>query len=148
MFGLAHVYVSVIVVVSIRIEGFSHCNDQVFASKVQAACVITSYSIHYTKLYDVRGRLDDDLVLVVVLQAERVVAVTPVITSYSIHYTKLYDIAAIQDHEALAVYFASAGRRGYPVPVNIGQVADFKNPNYYMIYAWQSGLGLPDREYS
>jgi putative endopeptidase len=60
---------------------------------------------------------------------------------------ELERIAAIQDHEALAVYFAAAGRRGYPVPVNIGQVADFKDPNYYMIYAWQSGLGLPDREY-
>jgi putative endopeptidase len=60
---------------------------------------------------------------------------------------ELERIAAIQDHEALAVYFASAGRRGYPVPVNIGQVADFKDPNSYMIYAWQSGLGLPDREY-
>ncbi len=60
---------------------------------------------------------------------------------------ELERIAAIEDHEALAVYFAAAGRRGYPVPVNIGQVADFKDPNYYMIYAWQSGLGLPDREY-
>jgi putative endopeptidase len=60
---------------------------------------------------------------------------------------ELEQIAAIEDHDALAEYFAAAGRRGYPVPVNIGQVADFKNPNYYMIYAWQSGLGLPDREY-
>ena len=60
---------------------------------------------------------------------------------------ELEQIAAIENHDALAVYFAAAGRRGYPVPVNIGQVADFKNPNYYMIYAWQSGLGLPDREY-
>jgi putative endopeptidase len=56
-------------------------------------------------------------------------------------------IAAIEDHDDLAVYFAAAGRRGYPVPVEIGQVADFKDPNYYMIYAWQNGLGLPDREY-
>ena len=60
---------------------------------------------------------------------------------------ELERIAAVTDHEELAVYFAAAGRRGYPVPVNIGQVADFKNPNYYMIYAWQTGLGLPDREY-
>ena len=60
---------------------------------------------------------------------------------------ELERITALTDHEQLAVYFATAGRRGYPVPVNIGQVADFKNPNYYMIYAWQSGLGLPDREY-
>jgi putative endopeptidase len=60
---------------------------------------------------------------------------------------ELERIAEIENHDALAVYFAAAGRRGYPVPVNIGQVADFKDPNYYMIYAWQSGLGLPDREY-
>jgi putative endopeptidase len=60
---------------------------------------------------------------------------------------ELEQIAAIENRDALAVYFAAAGRRGYPVPVNVGQVADFKNPNYYMIYAWQSGLGLPDREY-
>ena len=44
-------------------------------------------------------------------------------------------IAGIESHGELAVYFAEAGRRGYPVPVDIGQVADFKNPNYYMIYA-------------
>ena len=60
---------------------------------------------------------------------------------------ELERIAEIENHDALAVYFAAAGRRGYPVPVNIGQVADFKDPNHYMIYAWQSGLGLPDREY-
>ena len=60
---------------------------------------------------------------------------------------ELERIAAIADHDALAVYFAGAGRRGYPVPVDIGQVADFKDPNFYMIYAWQNGIGLPDREY-
>jgi putative endopeptidase len=60
---------------------------------------------------------------------------------------ELERIAAIADHDALAVYFAAAGRRGYPLPVDIAQVADFKDPNYYMIYAWQNGIGLPDREY-
>ena len=60
---------------------------------------------------------------------------------------ELERIEAITDHDALAVYFASANRRGYPVPVNIGQVADLKDPEHYMIYAWQNGLGLPDREY-
>ena len=60
---------------------------------------------------------------------------------------ELERIAAIENHDDLAVYFAAAGRRGYPVPVEIGQVADFKDPNSYMIYAWQNGLGLPDREY-
>jgi putative endopeptidase len=56
-------------------------------------------------------------------------------------------IAAITNHDELAVYFAGANRRGYPVPVFVGQVADFKNPEFYMMYAWQNGLGLPDREY-
>ena len=60
---------------------------------------------------------------------------------------ELERIEAIEDHDALAVYFASANRRGYPVPVNIAQVADLKDPGNYMIYAWQNGLGLPEREY-
>jgi putative endopeptidase len=60
---------------------------------------------------------------------------------------ELKRIAAITDHDDLAVYFAGANRRGYPVPVYVGQVADFRNPEFYMMYAWQSGLGLPDREY-
>jgi putative endopeptidase len=38
-------------------------------------------------------------------------------------------------------------KRNMDAPFSIGQVADFKNPKQYMIYAAQSGLGLPDREY-
>jgi putative endopeptidase len=60
---------------------------------------------------------------------------------------ELERIDVISNADELAVYFAGANRRGYPVPVTIGQVADFKNPEYYMIYAWQGGIGLPDREY-
>ena len=60
---------------------------------------------------------------------------------------ELQRIDAIADHGELAVYFAAAGRRGYPVPVGIDQNEDFRDPSSYMIYAWQSGLGLPDREY-
>ena len=60
---------------------------------------------------------------------------------------ELERIEAIGNHDELAVYFGSANRRGYPVPVNIAQVADLKDPKNYMIYAWQNGLGLPDREY-
>jgi putative endopeptidase len=56
-------------------------------------------------------------------------------------------IEAIADHDELAVYFAAANRRGYPVPVGIDQNEDFRDPERYMIYAWQAGLGLPDREY-
>ena len=60
---------------------------------------------------------------------------------------ELERIAAIEDHDQLAVYFAGANKRGYGTPVFIGQVADFKDPRQYMIYAWQGGIGLPDREY-
>ena len=56
-------------------------------------------------------------------------------------------IAAISDYDELAVYFAAANRRSYATPIFLGQYADFKDPTTYMIYAQQSGLGLPDREY-
>ena len=56
-------------------------------------------------------------------------------------------IEAIGNHAELAVYFAGANKRGYSVPIALGQVADFKDPKHYMIYAWQGGIGLPDREY-
>jgi putative endopeptidase len=56
-------------------------------------------------------------------------------------------IDAIEDHDDLATYFAAANRRGYPVPVAVDQNEDFRDPQRYMIYAWQNGLGLPDREY-
>ena len=56
-------------------------------------------------------------------------------------------IAAIESHEQLAVYFAAANRRGYGVPIAVAQIDDFRNPEFYMIYAWQGGLGLPDRDY-
>ena len=47
--------------------------------------VITSYSIHYTKLYEVVS-VDTDGAKV-----EEILDQVFVITSYSIHYTKLYD---------------------------------------------------------
>ncbi len=56
-------------------------------------------------------------------------------------------IHAIENQDDLAAYFASANKRGYDMPFGIGQNEDMKNPQYYMIYAWQGGLGLPDREY-
>ncbi|MDX1517780.1 MAG: M13-type metalloendopeptidase [Woeseiaceae bacterium] len=60
---------------------------------------------------------------------------------------ELERIDAIDSHDDLAVYFASANRRGYGMPIALGQNEDMKNPEYYMIYLWQGGLGLPDREY-
>lgn len=56
-------------------------------------------------------------------------------------------IDAISNYDDLAAYFASAMTRNLDAPLANGQVADFKNPKQYMIYASQSGLGLPDREY-
>ena len=56
-------------------------------------------------------------------------------------------IDAIDSYDNLAVYFAETVRRNLDAPFGFGQVADFKDPKYYMIYVGQSGLGLPDREY-
>lgn len=33
------------------------------------------------------------------------------------------------------------------MPFHLDQYSDFKDPNVYMIYTWQGGLGLPDKEY-
>jgi len=60
---------------------------------------------------------------------------------------ELERIAAIASHDELAAHFAAANKRGYDMPFGVGQNEDMKNPQYYMIYAWQGGLGLPDREY-
>ena len=56
-------------------------------------------------------------------------------------------IDALASKEDLAIYFAEAGKLGVDVPFNLDQYADLKDPNTYMIYTWQGGLGLPDREY-
>lgn len=56
-------------------------------------------------------------------------------------------IAAIDSYEGLAVYFARSSKYGYGTPFVVAQYVDFKDPSTYMIYSWQGGLGLPDREY-
>ncbi|MCC2605416.1 M13 family metallopeptidase [Planctobacterium marinum] len=56
-------------------------------------------------------------------------------------------IDAIESQQDLARYFARASKYGFGAPFVIGQYVDFKNPETYMIYSWQAGLGLPDREY-
>ena len=68
--------------------------------------VITSYSIHYTKLYDdflnlikpLFGREREKKELAKVFQALRIEVNQDVITSYSIHYTKLYDSFSSEIH--------------------------------------------------
>ncbi len=56
-------------------------------------------------------------------------------------------IAAISSHDDLPAYFADATRRGYGMPFGLAQFADMKNPGFYGVYAFQGGLGLPEREY-
>ncbi|WP_194349977.1 M13 family metallopeptidase [Pontibacter beigongshangensis] len=56
-------------------------------------------------------------------------------------------IDAINSPQALADYFAYANRSGSMVPFSIGVMEDFKDPTQYMLYTWQGGLGLPEREY-
>ena len=56
-------------------------------------------------------------------------------------------IDALTDHEDLAVYFAEANKLGISLPFVLGQYADFKDPKFYMMYTYQSGIGLPDREF-
>jgi putative endopeptidase len=56
-------------------------------------------------------------------------------------------IDAIASYSDLAAYFAYANKFGHMVPLSIGVTEDFKAPNQYMLYTWQGGLGLPDREY-
>ncbi len=56
-------------------------------------------------------------------------------------------IEAIANEKDLASYFAYANRVGYMLPFSLGVMEDFKNPKQYMLYTWQGGLGLPDREY-
>jgi putative endopeptidase len=56
-------------------------------------------------------------------------------------------IESIDSYDDVAVYMAAANKRGYDMPFGLGQSADYKDPTTYMIYAAQSGLGLPDREY-
>ncbi|MDZ4714633.1 MAG: M13 family metallopeptidase [Cytophagales bacterium] len=56
-------------------------------------------------------------------------------------------IDAIKDSKGLAEYFGYANIYGYGSPFGLFIVPDFKKPTEYALYCWQSGLGLPDREY-
>lgn len=56
-------------------------------------------------------------------------------------------VQALANQQDLAVYFAEANKLGVNVPFSLNQYADLKDPNTYMMYTWQAGLGLPDREY-
>lgn len=60
---------------------------------------------------------------------------------------ELERIAGIDSYDKLAAYFARSSKYGLGTPFVIGQYVDFKNPETYMIYSFQAGIGLPDREF-
>lgn len=60
---------------------------------------------------------------------------------------ELAAIDAIKNYDELAAYFGKANAEGGTVPFAVGVTEDFKDPTKYMLYTWQSGIGLPEREY-
>ena len=60
---------------------------------------------------------------------------------------QLNRIEALTGSDDLAVYFASALKRGFELPIGAQQIEDFLDPSGYTVLLSQSGLGLPDREY-
>lgn len=56
-------------------------------------------------------------------------------------------IDEINNYDKLVAYFAYANKYGYKTPIALLVYQDFKDPTIYTVYTWQSGLGLPDREY-
>lgn len=56
-------------------------------------------------------------------------------------------IDALENYDDLAVYFAEANKLGINTPFQLLQYVDFKDPDTYMMYTWQGGLGMPDREF-
>jgi putative endopeptidase len=56
-------------------------------------------------------------------------------------------IAALSTPAELARWMGEAVRSGITVPVGVFVEQDLKNNSIYSVYAGQSGLGLPDRDY-
>ena len=61
--------------------------------------------------------------------------------------SELKTIDAIANYTDLASCFGTSNRTGVTNPFNISVSQDSKNPNEYALTTWQSGLGLPEREY-
>ena len=56
-------------------------------------------------------------------------------------------IDSIGDKDELSAYFARSGLIGAGGPFNIYIWVDAKDATRYVTYMWQSGIGLPDRDY-
>ncbi len=59
----------------------------------------------------------------------------------------LAEIEAIGSLKDLTVYFARAPKMGKEVPMSPFVYQDLKKPDEYAVYLYQSGIGLPDRDY-
>ena len=91
-----------------------------FQERFSDGIVITSYSIHYTKLYESKPRKARTL-----SSRWNTSLTVSVITSYSIHYTKLYDVLpailiGLTVHEWAHAY--AAYRLGDPTARNLGRM--------------------------
>jgi putative endopeptidase len=56
-------------------------------------------------------------------------------------------IEAIEDHADVIRYMGHALTIGIQVPINFYIDGDAANPDRYLAYIWQDGLGMPDRDY-
>lgn len=56
-------------------------------------------------------------------------------------------VDAIESRDDLADYFAYADAIGFDAPFGVYINQDLKDVENYIAYFWQSGLGLPDRDY-
>lgn len=74
------------------------------------------------------------------MKTRNALGITPVQSS-------LDKIDALENMSDLGAYLAYANKYNLGGLFSLGQYADFKNPEYYMMFLWQGGLGLPDREY-
>ncbi len=60
---------------------------------------------------------------------------------------ELRRIEALASHEEIMSYFGRGLRFGLQVPINFYIDADAQDPDRSLVYFWQDGLGLPDRDY-
>ena len=60
---------------------------------------------------------------------------------------ELAKIAGVKNKQQLAAMFAYFNRSGVDAPFGVGIYQDAKDTNRYAVYASQSGLGMPDRDY-
>ena len=60
---------------------------------------------------------------------------------------ELERIDALENHDDLSAYLGYALRAGIQVPVNFYVDGDADDPETNLLYLWQDGLGLPERDY-